>query len=107
MDDRRPLGCDGGRSGVYELLEIDAGIADAIRRVDLTEVGRLAALSPGFVPLVQCALQYALQGITSVDEVMSSMSGLEEPERRVSLLDDVLSSEANAADAPTDARLSG
>jgi MSHA biogenesis protein MshE len=96
-----------GRIGVYELLEIDAGIADAIRRVDLTEVGRLAALSPGFVPLVQCALQYALQGITSVDEVMSSMSGLEEPERRVSLLDDVLSSEANAADAPTDARLSG
>ena len=38
-----------GRVGIYELLEVDAPIADAIRRADLTEVERLAARLPHFV----------------------------------------------------------
>jgi MSHA biogenesis protein MshE len=97
-----------GRVGVYELLEIDAGIADAIRRTDLVSLDRLAAALPGFTPLVQRALQFALDGVTSVDEVMRAMSGLGEPEPRSSLLDDVLSSEAPASDpTPTGAAVSG
>ena len=86
-----------GRIGIYELLEVDAGIADAIRRNDLSSVERLAARAPGFVPLAERALKCALAGTTSVEEIMTSMAGLEEPARGATLLDDVLSSEAGDA----------
>jgi len=89
-----------GRIGIYELLEADAGIADAIRRNDLGGLERLAARSPGFVPLAERALEGVLAGTTSVAEVMSSMAGLEEPARGASLLDDVLTGEAGVAAAP-------
>ena len=88
-----------GRVGVYELLEVDAEIADAIRRTDLVSLDRLVAQLPGFIPLVRRALRFAQDSVTSVDEVMRTMSGLEELERRPSLLDDVLHAEV-AATAP-------
>jgi MSHA biogenesis protein MshE len=94
-----------GRVGVYELLEIDAPMADAIRRSSLTELERLAQHAKGFTPLVQRALEHALNKITSIDEVMRSMSGLEEPEGRSTLLDDVLGT-GGAAGAGA-ARLTG
>jgi MSHA biogenesis protein MshE len=95
-----------GRVGVYELLEIDAPMADAIRRAGLTELERLAAQAKGFTPLVQRALEHALNKVTSIDEVMRSMSGLEEPEGRSSLLDDVLSTASAKANNGA-ARLTG
>ena len=91
-----------GRIGVYELLEVDADIADAIRRTDLTALDRLVSRLTNFIPLVQRALKFAIDGVTSVDEVMRSMSGLEEPERRSSLVDDVLRSAATASEPPGD-----
>jgi MSHA biogenesis protein MshE len=94
-----------GRVGVYELLEIDAPMADAIRRSSLTELERLAQHAKGFTPLVQRALEHALNKVTSIDEVMRSMSGLEEPEGRSTLLDDVLGT-GGAAGAGA-ARLTG
>jgi MSHA biogenesis protein MshE len=83
-----------GRVGIYELLEVDAPIADAIRRSDLTAVERLAAKLPHFVPLARSALQLAMDRVTSLDEVMKSTSGLEGQGNRESLLEDVLSSES-------------
>ena len=68
-----------GRIGLYELLELDDGMTDAVRRGDFTEFERLAHLSPGFVPLVEVGLTYAAEGITSVEEVMRICSGLEPP----------------------------
>jgi hypothetical protein len=76
------------------LLEVDAAVADAIRRTDFFALDRLVARLPGFTPLVQRALQLAIDGLTSVDEAMRTMSGLEELDRRSSLLDDVLTSRA-------------
>jgi MSHA biogenesis protein MshE len=89
-----------GRVGIYELLEVDAAIAAAIRHNDLNEVERLAARAPGFIPLVRRAIEYALDGTTSVAEIMTSLAGLEEPVRRESLLDDVLSSAGTPAAPP-------
>jgi MSHA biogenesis protein MshE len=86
-----------GRIGVYELVEVDAGMADAIRRVDLTEFERRVSAARGFLPLVARAVQFAVDGVTSVDEIMRSMSGLEEDEARA-LLDDVLAGSAAEAD---------
>jgi MSHA biogenesis protein MshE len=96
-----------GRIGIYELLEIDGPIADAIRRANLVELERLAARAPGFVPLAERALSYALDGKTSVAEIMTSMAGLEEPARGESLIDDVLTSEAKGAAAESPARVTG
>ena len=95
-----------GRIGIYELLEVDGPIADAIRRADLVELERLAARAPGFVPLAERAVSYALDGTTSLAEVMTSMAGLEEP-ARASLLDDVLTSETKGAASGGPARVTG
>jgi MSHA biogenesis protein MshE len=83
-----------GRVGIYELLEIDAGIAEAIRATDLTELERLAVKAPGFVPLIERALENALAGTTSVAEIMTSLAGVDIPTERSGLLDDVLASAA-------------
>jgi MSHA biogenesis protein MshE len=82
-----------GRIGVYELLEIDAALADAIRREDLSEFSRLARRKPTFVPLVSCGLDRALAGTTSIEEVMRISAGLEEFEDDTDMdavLEDVL-----------------
>jgi MSHA biogenesis protein MshE len=65
-----------GRVAVYELLEIDRGLADAIRRADFAEFGRLALAQPEYLPLTQAAIQLAERGLTSLAEVISSMSGI-------------------------------
>ena len=86
-----------GRVGIYELLEVDAAVSPprSVATI-LHELERLAARAPGFVPLVERALEYALDGTTSIAEIMTSLAGLEEPARRETLLDDVLTSEAPA-----------
>jgi MSHA biogenesis protein MshE len=87
-----------GRIGIYELLEVDAGIAAAIRANDLGELERLAANAPMYVPLIERALDNALAGTTSVAELMTSLAGVEEPLQRESLLEDVLTSAAAGDD---------
>ena len=59
-----------GRIGVYELLELDAAMGDALRRNDTAAFGRAAAAHPGFRPLARCALDYADRGLTTVEEVL-------------------------------------
>jgi MSHA biogenesis protein MshE len=65
-----------GRVAVYELLEIDRGQADAIRREDFAEFGRLAMAQPEYLPLTLAAINLAERGLTSLAEVMSSVSGI-------------------------------
>lgn len=59
-----------GRIGVFELLEIDFALADALRRNDSSAFARAAREQNGFKSLALCAYQYARQGITSIDEVL-------------------------------------
>jgi MSHA biogenesis protein MshE len=83
-----------GRIGIYELLEIDGPLADAIRQRNPSQVGRLAQNQAGFVPLIQRALAYAIEKVTSVQEVIRITSGLEEKAPAApGLLNDVLDSE--------------
>ena len=67
-----------GRIGIYELLEIDAPLADAIRRSDDREFTRLARQKPGFVPLPIAALEFVREGTTSVEEVIRVVGGLDD-----------------------------
>ncbi len=71
------------------------------------ELERHASRAQGYRPLIQRALEAATAKVTSVDEVMRSLSGLEEPERGASLLEDVLGGETPAAPGGDAARLTG
>ncbi len=66
-----------GRLGVFELLEIDGDMADALRADDTALFSRLANAQPKFAPLVKSALELAVAGETSLAEVMA-LSGQEE-----------------------------
>ncbi|MCC7412162.1 MAG: type II/IV secretion system protein [Gammaproteobacteria bacterium] len=59
-----------GRIGVYELLEIDEGIATALTRTDSVEFAALAHRAAGFRPLDLVALEDAARGTTTVEEAM-------------------------------------
>ena len=59
-----------GRIGVYELLEIDDTLAQALAREDSAEFTELAKASEKFVPLDRVALAYARNGITTLEEVV-------------------------------------
>jgi MSHA biogenesis protein MshE len=67
-----------GRIGVYELLEMDEPLTDALRRMDTEGFAKLARSQKRYRPLLDCALDYAIEGITSLEEVMHLAGGLEE-----------------------------
>jgi len=66
-----------GRIGVYELLEIDHTLADALRRNSPADFENAARAQSGYRPLVLNALDYAIKGVTSLSEVMR-LSGVVE-----------------------------
>jgi len=69
-----------GRIAIYELLEVDRTLADAIRRGDLNELDAAARSRPNFSSLTDSAFGLAARGLTTLAEVMSIASGLEEEE---------------------------
>jgi MSHA biogenesis protein MshE len=70
-----------GRAAVYELLEIDRPLADAIRRGDPVEFMNVARGRPSFIPLAQTALDLASRGVTSLAEVIAVTSGIDDAEK--------------------------
>lgn len=72
-----------GRIGVYEMLELDEAMLDALRRQDSSAFNRAARRSPTYRPLEQNALDYALEGVTTLQEVArvsATTESLDEPE---------------------------
>jgi MSHA biogenesis protein MshE len=59
-----------GRIAVYELLEIDRTLTDAIRRGDLGKLEEAARARTDFVPLARGALDLAVRGVTSICEAL-------------------------------------
>jgi MSHA biogenesis protein MshE len=70
-----------GRIGVYELLKMDAGLARALRDENLQEFADLARHAKGFKILEQAALDFAMQGITTLDEVIAISGDVEAVDR--------------------------
>lgn len=58
-----------GRIGVYELLELTPELADTLREQDTAAFTRVAFLQENYRPLTLEALDYAKQGITSLQEI--------------------------------------
>ncbi|MDY7559194.1 GspE/PulE family protein [Pseudomonas sp. 10B1] len=59
-----------GRLGVYELLEMNDEMVGALRRNDPQGFADAALASPLYRPLATCALDFAMKGLTSVEEVL-------------------------------------
>jgi MSHA biogenesis protein MshE len=59
-----------GRIGIFELLEINFELADALRRNDSADFSRTAQRQPGFRSLAESALRLAISGKTSMEEVL-------------------------------------
>lgn len=59
-----------GRIAVHEFLEINGDLADALRRTDYVAFKNLALAQPGYEPLVSSAMNLAIEGITSLSEVI-------------------------------------
>lgn len=73
----RGLGCQSchqtgyhGRVGVFELLEMSETMMNTLKDSDTAAFSMAAKDSPGFVPLARSALDYAKQGVTTVEEVL-------------------------------------
>ena len=58
-----------GRLGVFEFLEIDEAMADALRRNNAADFANAANSSKHYVPLNMAALEYAREGVTTLEEV--------------------------------------
>ncbi|MGF1758523.1 Flp pilus assembly complex ATPase component TadA [Photobacterium sagamiensis] len=76
-DFRRGRGCQTcnftgykGRIGVFELLEMDLPMMDALRDNNAVLFSQIAREAEGYKPLVMSAMELALAGRTSLDEVV-------------------------------------
>jgi len=67
-----------GRTGVYELLELDDEMLDALRQNDTSQFIKLAKNSDLYLPLASCALDYAIAGKTSISEVFKISASLDD-----------------------------
>ncbi len=67
-----------GRIGIYELLEMDESMITAMRENSAEKFSQAAAAHSRFRPLALCALDYARQGVTSLDEVFRVSASLGE-----------------------------
>ncbi len=67
-----------GRVGVFEMLDINNAMAEALRDGSQREFYQAAHANPNFMPLSFSALEYAVQGVTSLAEVMRVSAQVED-----------------------------
>ncbi|RUO62425.1 GspE/PulE family protein [Pseudidiomarina insulisalsae] len=77
-----------GRIGVFELLELNEEMVNALRDANMREFAAAARNSQHFRPLALAALDYAREGVTSVDEVLFLAETVEEEELKGTLTED-------------------
>jgi MSHA biogenesis protein MshE len=59
-----------GRMGVYELLDMNAELAEKLRHDDSQGFVEAAERAPGYQPLVMVAHEHATKGLTSIEEML-------------------------------------
>jgi len=67
-----------GRIGIFEFLEIDDALVEALQNNDPGAFAVGARAQKGFVPLRRAAIKFASQGITSMDQVLRATYGIED-----------------------------
>jgi MSHA biogenesis protein MshE len=64
-----------GRIGIYELLELNSELRNALRSDDAMAFVNAANASPSYQSLQSAALGHARRGVTSLHEVMRVVGG--------------------------------
>ncbi len=64
-----------GRIGVFEMLELDHAMMDALRANDAVAFAQVARQAENYKPLLASAMELALQGVVSFAEVMNLGEG--------------------------------
>jgi MSHA biogenesis protein MshE len=59
-----------GRMGVYELLDLNAELAEKLRHDDSQGFVEAAERAPGYQPLVMVAHEHAAAGLTTIEEML-------------------------------------
>ncbi|MDJ0808361.1 MAG: GspE/PulE family protein [Gammaproteobacteria bacterium] len=67
-----------GRLGVYEYMEPSEAMLAALRQADAAAFAAAAKTNPAFHSLLQSAMDYARQGLTSLEEVMRIAGEMEQ-----------------------------
>ncbi|MGX9461674.1 GspE/PulE family protein [Shewanella sp. A14] len=67
-----------GRIGIFEILELDEKMIDAMRTGNPQDFARAALLSPHFIPLAHSAMEYLFQGTTTLEEVSKLVEDVSE-----------------------------
>jgi MSHA biogenesis protein MshE len=68
-----------GRLAIYELIELDRGLADCIRRGDTAAFADTARVQNGYASLTRSAIDVAAAGKTTLAEAIATTSGLDDP----------------------------
>ena len=67
-----------GRIGIFEILELDENMVDAMRTGNPQDFARAAMQSPNFIPLAESALEYLRNGMTTIEEVAKLVEDVSE-----------------------------
>lgn len=67
-----------GRVGVFEMLELNKPMAEALRDNNINAFTQAANENPYFTSLSRVALTYAVQGLTTLEEVMGVTAQIED-----------------------------
>ncbi len=78
-----------GRIGIFEILELDDKMIEAMRTGNPQDFARAALQSPSFTPLAESALQYLSEGMTTIEEVAKLVEDVSESQ--VPLSRDIIS----------------
>lgn len=85
-----------GRTAIYELLELDRPLADAVRRGDAMEFAEIVRKRDSFITLAQAALTLVAEGTTSVAEAMGVTNGLDDSDVYVPVVESVSQGETDS-----------
>ncbi len=67
-----------GRIGVFELLEMDQQLIEALHSGDPLHFAQTARRQEGYAPLRKTAIRMAAQGLTTMDQVLRATYGIED-----------------------------
>ncbi|MDO6610580.1 ATPase, T2SS/T4P/T4SS family [Shewanella sp. 1_MG-2023] len=67
-----------GRIGIFEILELDEAMVDAMRTGNPQDFAHAAKQSPTFVPLADSAFEYLYNGMTTIEEVAKLVEDVSE-----------------------------
>lgn len=63
---------------MFELLELNTAMADALRDNSVRKFNQAAHEHPHYHPLSASALEYAVQGVTTIEEVLRVSAQIED-----------------------------